>query len=180
MGFRTSLSFTNSNALIGQMNNGNEYLIRWQLWGNRGMHVPSKGGDTDLLLCPAPHSYVEVLPSRTYWSYLEIGLLQRLLVKIILGWAPSPIRFVSLQKGEMWTQTCTQEEHHVSIKAEIRVMDQGTPKISSEPLEVRRKAWNRFSRTANRRNHPCQYLDLRLLAFKSPSLWYFVMTDLGN
>ena len=59
-----------------------------------------------------------------------------------------------------------------------------------QPPEIRREAWNRFSLRASGRDHPCWYLDLRLLAsrteimyfccFKPSGLWQFVTVTLGH
>lgn len=40
----------------------------------------------------------------------------------------------------------------------------GMPEIASKRPETSGEAWNRVSLTANRGNHPCQYLDFGCLA----------------
>lgn len=59
-----------------------------------------------------------------------------------------------LIKGEIWTQTCAQEECYVNMKAEIVgiVHKPRTPKISSKPPESRAEAWDRFLLIVLRRN----------------------------
>ena len=56
-------------------------------------------------------------------TLFEKGSLQINQIKMrLLGWVLIQYDWWSLYKGDIWTQIGTQEEGHVRIKAEIRVM----------------------------------------------------------
>ena len=83
---------------------------------------------------------------------------------------------VLIKRGNL--ETGTQEEHHTKMKAE-NCKPRNTKDCQETP-EAGRKAWNRLSLPALRRNQPCWHLDLRHLASRtemidfcclSPSVW---------
>lgn len=51
-------------------------------------------------------------------------------------------------------------------------MMQQKPKMASKRPGPRGQAWNRFSFITLRRSQPCQYLDLRLLAFRTETMHF--------
>lgn len=54
------------------------------------------------------------------WLYLELGSLQRSSsYNEIIRAGSSPIRLMSLKRGEIWRQTLTQGDHHMSMKMDI-------------------------------------------------------------
>ena len=73
--------------------------------------------------------------------------------------------------------------NHVTYKA-------SDTNVWQQPPEIRREVWNRFCLRASGRDHPCWYLDLRLLAsrteityfccLKPSGLWQFVTVTLGH
>ena len=69
-------------------------------------------------------------------NYLEWGYTG-------VGWTPTPICPLSLQKGETWTQTCTQGEQYVKMKAETAVMQQKPRNIRDYQQTIRgsRRGW---------------------------------------
>lgn len=77
-------------------------------------------------------------------------------------------RITGVLKGEMWTQTYTQGELHVNMKAEVAVVHPPSREHErlQKPPEARRGAWATLPHSF-RRYQPCRRLALELLASRA-------------
>lgn len=73
------------------------------------------------------------------------------------------------RRGDLGTDTHTQGERYMKMKAETEVMQQKpqSAHTASKPPGAENESWNRFSFPALRRNQPGLHLDLGLLASTS-------------